>query len=293
MAGTSIAKPDTRIGSSAVMNVILFLLRGVGYIILIGGAALFLMPVIYMLVSSLKDPSKIFIVPMQWIPNPFKPENYIQAMNLAPFKRYFFNSTVISLATMLLNVFFSTLAGYGFAKYQFRGRNFLFIAILSTMMIPFQAIMVPLYIIVRNFHWLNTYTGLVIPWAISAFGVFLMRQFILSIPNELLDAARIDGASETGIFWHVIIPLCKTPMVTLAIFTFLDQWNNLIWPLIIVSHTDMRTVSLGLTEFQTLHGTAYQLLMAGATVATIPVLVLFIFLQRYFIRGVVLSGLKG
>jgi multiple sugar transport system permease protein len=146
---------------------------------------------------------------------------------------------------------------------------------------------------VRNFGWLNTYTGLVIPWAISAFGVFLMRQFILSIPNELLDAARIDGASEIGIFWHVIIPLCKTPMVTLAIFTFLDQWNNLFWPLIIISRTNMRTVSLGLTEFQTLHGTAYQLLMAGATVATIPVLVLFIFLQRYFIRGVVLSGLKG
>jgi multiple sugar transport system permease protein len=293
MAGTSIAKPDTRIGSSAAMKAIILLLKGIGYMVLIGGAVLFLMPVLYMVISSFKDPSKIFIVPMQWIPNPFKPENYVQAMKLAPFSRYFFNSTVISLATMLLNVFFSTLAGYGFAKYQFRGRNFMFIAILSTMMIPFQAIMVPLYIIVRNFGWLNTYTGLVIPWAISAFGVFLMRQFILSIPNELLDAARIDGASEIGIFWHVIIPLCKTPMVTLAIFTFLDQWNNLIWPLIIISRTNMRTVSLGLTEFQTLHGTAYQLLMAGATVATIPVLVLFIFLQRYFIRGVVLSGLKG
>jgi multiple sugar transport system permease protein len=214
-------------------------------------------------------------------------------MKIAPFGRYFFNSLIVGVCTTLLNVFFAALTGYGFAKYNFWGKNFLFISILSTLMIPFQAIMVPLFIIVRDFGWLNTYQGLIIPWAISAFGVFLMRQFILSIPNELMDAARIDGDSEFGIFWHVILPLSKTPLVTLAIFTFLDSWNNLLWPLIIITKTDMRTVSLGLTEFQTLHGTAYNLLMAGSTIATIPILLLFIFLQRYFIRGVVLSGLKG
>ncbi len=263
------------------------------YLIVVLGAIMFFLPVLYMLSSSLKQSNDIFKTPFQWIPSPFVLENYIDAMKIAPFGRYFLNSLIVGVCTTLLNVFFAALTGYGFAKYSFWGKKFLFIAILSTLMIPFQAIMVPLFIIVRGFGWLNTYMGLIIPWAISAFGVFLMRQFILSIPNELLDAARIDGDSEFGIFWHVILPLSKTPVVTLAIFTFLDSWNNLLWPLIIITKPDMRTVSLGLTEFQSLHGTAYNLLMAGSTIATIPILILFIFLQRYFIRGVVLSGLKG
>lgn len=263
------------------------------YLMVALGAIVFFLPVLYMLSSSLKQSNDIFKIPFQWIPSPFVPENYTDAMKIAPFGRYFLNSLIVGVCTTLLNVFFAALTGYGFAKYSFWGKNFLFIAILSTLMIPFQAIMVPLFIIVRGFGWLNTYLGLVIPWAISAFGVFLMRQFILSIPNELLDAARIDGDSEFGIFWHVILPLSKPPLVTLAIFTFLDSWNNLLWPLIIITKPEMRTVSLGLTEFQTLHGTAYNLLMAGSTIATIPILISFIFLQRYFIRGVVLSGLKG
>ena len=263
------------------------------YLTMALGALVFFLPVFYMLTSSLKQSSDIFKIPFQWIPSPLVPENYAEAMKVAPFGRYFLNSLIVGIFTTLLNVFFSALTGYGFAKYNFWGKKFLFIAILSTLMIPFQAIMVPLYIIVRDFSWLNNYLGLIIPWSLSAFGVFLMRQFILSIPNELMDAARIDGDSELGIFWHVILPLSKTPLVTLAIFTFLDSWNNLLWPLIIITKPEMRTVSLGLTEFQTLHGTSYNLLMAGSTIATIPILFLFIFLQRYFIRGVVLSGLKG
>jgi multiple sugar transport system permease protein len=263
------------------------------YLIVVLGALVFFLPVFFMLTSSLKQSSDIFRIPFQWIPSPLVAENYTEAMKIAPFGRYFLNSLIVGVFTTLLNVFFSALTGYGFAKYSFWGKNFLFIAILSTLMIPFQAIMVPLYIIVRDFSWLNSYLGLIIPWSLSAFGVFLMRQFILSIPNELMDAARIDGDSELGIFWHVILPLSKTPLITLAIFTFLDSWNNLLWPLIIITKPEMRTVSLGLTEFQTLHGTAYNLLMAGSTIATIPILVMFIFLQRYFIRGVVLSGLKG
>lgn len=267
--------------------------RSVIILAVILGGFVFFLPIFYMLSSSFKQTNDIFKTPFQWIPSPFVPGNYSDAMKIAPFGRYFLNSLIVGVCTTVLNVFFAALTGFGFAKYSFRGKNFLFIAILSTLMIPFQAIMVPLFIIVRNFGWLNTYQGLIIPWAISAFGVFLMRQFILSIPNELLDAARIDGDSEFGIFLHVILPLSKTPLVTLAIFTFLDSWNNLLWPLIIITKPDMRTVSLGLTEFQTLHGTAYNLLMAGSTIATIPILILFIFLQRYFIRGVVLSGLKG
>lgn len=267
--------------------------RGVIILLVAVGAILVFVPVIFMISSSFKQSSDIFKIPFQWIPSPFIPENYSDALNAAPFGRYFLNSLIVSVATTILNVFFSTLTGFGFAKYNFWAKQFMFLAILATLMIPFQAIMVPLYVIVRGFGWLNSYLGLIVPWAISAFGIFLMRQFILSIPDELLDAARIDGASEPGLFWYVILPLSKTPMVTLAIFTFLDSWNNLLWPLIIITKTEMRTVSLGLTEFQTLHGTSYNLLMAGSTIATIPILILFIFLQRYFIRGVVLSGLKG
>jgi multiple sugar transport system permease protein len=274
-------------------RVIRIALRVVVFGLVVAGAVMFFLPVAYMVSSSFKQSSDIFKVPIQWIPNPFVPQNYSESMSIAPFGRYFFNSLLVGFCTTFLNVFFATLTGFGFAKYQFWGKSFIFLAILSTLMIPFQAIMVPLFVIMRNFNWLNSYQGLIVPWAVSAFGVFLMRQFILSIPDELLDAARIDGASEPGIFWYVILPLSRTPMITLAIFTFLDSWNNLLWPLIIITRTNMRTVSLGLTEFQTLHGTAYNLLMAGSTIAMIPVLILFIFLQRYLIRGIVLSGLKG
>ncbi|MFW6116698.1 MAG: carbohydrate ABC transporter permease [bacterium] len=267
--------------------------RAAGYGILAAGGVLMILPVVWMVSSSMKQPADIFTIPVQWWPNPIRVKNYVDAMSLAPFARYFFNSIFVGVSVTLLNVFFSTLAGFGFAKYEFWGREVLFIAILSTLMIPFQVVMVPLYIIVRRLGWIDTYASLIIPGAISAFGVFMMRQFIMTIPNELLDAARIDGVSEFGIFCRIIVPLCRGPMVALAIFTFLSSWNNLLWPLIAVSRVELRTVALGLAEFQTVRGTAYHHLMAAATVATIPLLILFATLQRHFIRGVVLSGLKG
>jgi multiple sugar transport system permease protein len=264
-----------------------------GYSLLVLCGLLMIFPVLWMLSSSLKMPDKIFSVPVQLIPNPVRFQNYSEAIELAPLGRYFFNSIFVGFAITAISLFFSTLAGFGFAKYRFWGSKALFVAVLSTLMIPFQAIMIPLFVIVRNFGWLNSYAGLIIPAAISGFGVFLMRQFILSIPDELLDAARIDGASEPGIFWHVVLPLCKPPLTALGIFTFLDSWNNLLWPLIVVTKVEMRPIALGLTEYQTIHGTSYHYLMAAATLATIPILLLFVFLQRQFIRGVLISGLKG
>lgn len=263
------------------------------YTLLIFCGLLMIFPVLWMLSSSLKMPDKIFSVPVQLIPNPVRFENYTEAIELAPLGRYFLNSIFVGFAITAISLFFSTLAGFGFSKYRFWGSKALFIAVLSTLMIPFQVIMIPLFVIVRNFGWLNEYAGLIIPAAISGFGVFLMRQFILSIPDELLDAARIDGASEPGIFWYVILPLCKPPLTALGIFTFLDNWNNLLWPLIVVTKVEMRTIALGLTEYQTVHGTSYHYLMAAATLATIPILILFVFLQRQFIRGVLISGMKG
>jgi multiple sugar transport system permease protein len=264
-----------------------------GYALLVFCGLLMIFPVAWMVSSSLKMPDKIFSVPVQLIPNPVRFENYSEAIELAPLGRYFFNSIFVGFAITAISLFFSTLAGFGFAKYRFWGGKALFVGVLSTLMIPFQVIMIPLFVIVRNFGWLNQYAGLIIPAAISGFGVFLMRQFILSIPDELLDAARIDGASEPGIFWHVILPLCKPPLTALGIFTFLDSWNNLLWPLIVVTKVEMRTIALGLTEYQTVHGTSYHYLMAAATLATIPILILFVLLQRQFIRGVLISGMKG
>jgi len=269
------------------------LARAASYSLLASGGVAMVLPVVWMISASLKEPARIFSVPVQWIPDPVRAANYLEAMTLAPFGRYFFNSLFVGGSITFLTLLFCTLAGFGFAKYNFWGRNILFIAILSTMMIPFQVIMVPLYIIVRELGWLNNYSGLIIPGAISAFGVFMMRQFILTIPDELLDAARIDGASELGIFWWVVLPLCKAPMAALAIVTFLGSWNNLLWPLIVVSRVELRTVALGLAEFQTVYGTAYHHLMAAATVATLPILILFAFLQRHFVRGIVLTGMKG
>jgi multiple sugar transport system permease protein len=270
-----------------------YVLKVLGYILLAVGGLLMILPVIWMISSSLKLPDRIFTVPVEWFPNPIRFQNYPEAVKLAPLGRYFFNSIFVGFSITFLTLFFSTLAGYGFAKFNFWGRGAMFVAVLSTLMIPFQVIMIPLFVIVRNFGWLNSYTALIVPAAISAFGVFLMRQFILTIPDELLDAARIDGASEPGIFWHIILPLCKPPLTALGIFTFLDSWNNLLWPLIVINKVDLRPIALGLTEYQTIHGTKYHYLMAAATLATIPILILFVTLQRQFIRGVVLSGLKG
>jgi multiple sugar transport system permease protein len=276
----------------SVAKVVRSVMKGIGWSILFAGGILMVLPIVWMLSSSLKTPDKIFSIPVQLIPDPFRVQNYTEAVNLAPLGRYFLNSVGVGLSITVLVLFFSTMAGYGFAKFKFWGRNAFFIAVLSTLMIPFQVIMIPLYILVRHFGWLNSYQGLIIPAAISAFGVFLMRQFIQTIPDELLDAARIDGASEIGIFFRIILPLCKPPMTALAIFTFLDSWNNLLWPLIIITKVELRPLALGLSEFQTIHGTSYHYLMAAATLATIPILILFAVLQKQFIRGVVLSGMK-
>jgi multiple sugar transport system permease protein len=267
--------------------------RALGYTALVIGGLLMAFPLVWMISSSLKLPDKIFTIPIQIIPDPVRFQNYLEAAELAPLGRYFFNSVFVGLAITVSTLFFSTLAGFGFAKYKFKGRGVLFIMVLSTLMIPFQVIMIPLFVIVRNFGWLNSYQGLIIPACISAFGVFLMRQYILTIPDEMMDAARIDGASEPGIFWHIILPLSKAPLTALGIFTFLDSWNNLLWPLIVVTKVELRPLALGLTEYQTVHGTQYHYLMAAATMATIPILILFIVLQRQFIRGVLLSGMKG
>jgi len=263
------------------------------YVILTLGALVVCIPLIWMLTSSLKAPDKIFTIPIQWIPTDWRWSNYAEAMNTAPFGRYFLNSLFVSTSVTLLNLLFCSLAGYGFAKYHFPGKNALFLFILATMMIPFHVVVVPLFVLMRDLKWLNSYKVLIIPGMMSAFGIFLMRQSIMTLPDELFDAARIDGASEIGTYLKIVLPLSKGPLAALAVFIFLDSWNSLLWPLVTTTNDNYRVLAVGLTQFQTVHGTKYHLMMAASTLVVIPMLVVFFLLQRHFIRGIALSGLKG
>lgn len=264
------------------------------YALVIAGLLIFCVPVYYMATTSIKAESEVTAIPIHWIPHEFHPENYPDAFATAPFATYFYNSLVVAIVVVATTLLLSALAGYGFAKFDFPGKSICFLLVLSTLMIPFQILLIPLYILVYNLGWTNNYAGLIIPGAVSAFGVFLMRQFCLTLPDELLDAARIDGCSEPRIFWSVVLPLLKPPLASLAIITFLGSWNNFLWPLIVVNKGDLFTLPVGMTVFtQPMRAPYWTYIMAVSTVATLPVVIVFLALQKYFIQGVVLSGMKG
>jgi multiple sugar transport system permease protein len=263
------------------------------YTVLIIGSIVVCLPLIWMIVSSLKAPNRLFTIPIDWIPYEFRVQNYVEAMEFAPFGRYLLNSLFVSSTATILNLFFCSLTGYAFAKYSFPGKNIFFMLILATLMIPFHVVVVPLFTLIRDLKWLNTYTALIVPGAMSAFGIFFMRQFISSIPDELFDAARIDGAGEFSTYLRIVVPLSTGPLSALAVFIFLDNWNSLLWPLVTTTNQDMRTLAVGLTQFQNQYGTKYHLMMAASTLVIVPMLIVFFMLQRHFIRGVALSGIKG
>jgi ABC-type glycerol-3-phosphate transport system permease component len=264
------------------------------YVAVIIGLFIFCIPVYYMVSTSFKAEEEVFALPIHWLPHEFTLLNYPEAFALAPFTQYFYNSLFVATSVVLSTLLFSALAGYGFAKFSFPGKNIAFLFVLSTLMVPFQVLLVPLYLLVYSLGWANNYAGLIVPGALSAFGVFLMRQFCLTLPDELLDAARIDGASEPRIFWSVVMPLLMPPLASLAIITFLGSWNNFLWPLIVVNKDNLFTLPVGMAVFQQpLRQPYWTYIMAVSTVATLPVILVFLLLQRYFIQGVVLSGLKG
>jgi multiple sugar transport system permease protein len=266
-----------------------------------------ILPFLWMLSTSLKPESQIFRFPPVWIPGKWEWRNYRAAMEAAPFGRYFLNTAIFATAATISNLLFCSMAAYAFARLRFRGRDVLFILVLGTMMIPGQVTMVPVFIMLK--HWplaggnnllgagghglLNSFTGLVLPGAVGAFGIFLLRQFFMTLPRELEDAARIDGCSEAGIYWRIILPLSRPALATLGIFTFTAAWNEFLWPLLIMSKDSMKTLQVGLQVFQTQYVTRWDLLMAGTVVVTIPVLIIFLAGQRYFTKGIALSGIKG
>jgi len=254
---------------------------------------LIIMPIIWMFTTSFQSGEKMFQLTTEWIPSVLHPENYPNALSRAAFPRFFLNSFIVSGAVMIGNLVFCTLAGYGLAKYRFRGDKILLLLILSTLMLPMEVTLVPTFLVIRKLNWLNTYQGIFGPLLVDAFGIFLMRQFILRIPTDYMEAARIDGAGEFKILWRIIVPQCKPAIATMAIFSFRDSWDQFIWPLVVVSVDEYRTYPLGLVRFGEDYGNPPTEQMAIAVLATIPVFLIFWILQRSLRTGFTMTGLKG
>lgn len=272
-----------------IHNLILF---SVGLLI----ALIFFFPVYFMVSSSFKAEHEVFATPLHWLPHEFQGlRQYERAFSEMPLARWYFNSLFIAGVQTVATIFFGALAGYGFAKFAFPGRNLLFLLILSIMTVPFQILLIPMFVLIRQLGWQDSYQGLIMPGLISAFGVFMMRQFAYNLPDELLDAARIDGAGEFNIFRRIVLPMLAPASASLAIITFLFSWNNFLWPLVVVQDQDLITLPVGLNFFtQSLSAEPlWAVAMAVSTMATFPVILLFIFFQRYFIEGMMVSGIKG
>ena len=254
----------------------------------------FMLPFVWMVSSSLKPNVDIFELPVRLIPKTYRLENYVEATNAIPFWQYLWNSTYYTIFATIGAVLSNTFIAYGFARVRWRGRNVLFIIVIATMMLPFQVRMIPLYILFAKIGWLNSFLPLIVPnFFGNAFYIFLMRQFMMTLPKELDDAARIDGASEWGIFWRIAVPLSKPAILTVAIFEIIHTWHDFIGPLVYLRHPTKYTLSIGLRLYFTQYGAEWGLLMAAAAMFTIPMVIFFFFAQRSFIEGITLTGLKG
>lgn len=259
-------------------------------ILLIGGLAM-IFPFVWMVSSSLKRAQDLYTLSL--IPPVPTLDNYREVLGKTSYIRWFTNSLIIATITTASVAFFDSLAGYTLAKFRFPGATIIFILILSTLMVPTEMLVIPWFMMSIEMGWTNTYWGIMFPGVISAFGVFLMRQFFMGVPNELIDAARIDGFSEFQIFWKIAMPLVKPAIAALCIFTFLGNWNAYIWPLIAIRSDEMRTLPVGIAFFSSENQTAFHLIMTAASLATIPVIIIFLIFQRQIIKGIALTGLKG
>lgn len=264
----------------------------IAYVILAMGAAVMLTPFLWMITTSLKAPAGVHLAPFL-LPSHFQWRNYLDAWRADNFARYYLNSAIMAAGITLGQLIFASLAGYAFARLRFPGRSLLFWLVLITMMVPVYVTLIPSYLIVKDLGWLDSYPALIVPRLVSAFGIFLMRQHYLTIPRDLEESALLDGAGRLRIWAGIFVPLSGPALATLAIFSFLFAWNDFLWPLIVTSSPDMRTIQIGLAMFTGKYGSQWTLLMAGAVTATIPALLVFIVGQRWFVRGVVTTGIKG
>lgn len=268
--------------------------RAAATILLFGGAALFLTPLLWMISSALKPDYQIFAVPPELVPNPPRWENFPEALTYVPFGRYALNTLLLSFVTIIGHLASCTLIAYGFARLRAPGRDALFVVVLATMMLPYPVTMVPLYMLFKTLGWVNTFLPLTVPAFFgSAFYIFLLRQFFLTIPNDLEDAARIDGANTLQIIWHLILPLSTPALATVAIFTFQATWNDFLAPLIYLHDRSLYTVTLGLNFFRATYTVNWAYLMAASLVTTLPVVIVFFLAQKLFIGGITMTGMKG
>src|SRR5512146_133984 len=249
-------------------------------------------PFIWMILTSVKDMGEIYVYPPKWFPSAVHFDNYAKVFEADPFGRYYLNSIIVALLVTLGQLITCSMAAYAFARLKFWGRNVLFFIFLGIMMIPYNVTMIPSFMVLYWLGWVDSYQALIVPGLASAFGVFLLRQFFITIPKELEEAAVIDGAGKLTILWKIIVPLSKPALATLAIFTFMGVFNDFIWALIVINSESMRTVQLGLAIFRDRYLTQWDLLMAGSVTAVLPILIVFFFAQKYFIKGITLSGLK-
>lgn len=277
------------------------------YIVVSFVSLIMFLPFFWSILTSFKLDNEIFSLPLKWLPSQITFEHYINAFETVPFTKYFFNSFFIAIMGVLTNLFFGSLSGYAFSKLEFRGRNSIFRILLAAMMIPGVVTMIPSYYVLMNFPLLggndlfgeggrgliNSFWAVILPGAAGSFAVFFMRQFFLTLPNDMMEMARIEGAGEFKIFLKIYLPLTKPALATLGIFTFQSGWNAFLWPMIVLNNPDKHTIQMGLQAFSYNYQTDYGAMMAGSLVAILPILILFVFLQRYFVQGIAFSGVKG
>jgi multiple sugar transport system permease protein len=270
-----------------------FLSRGLLYILLILGGLIMIVPFAWMISTSLKSGQYVLSMPPQLIPKPATLDSYHRIFELYPLGRMLFNSLLVAGLTTIGQLITCSMAAYAFARLRFRGKNIIFLVYLATLMVPFQVTITPLFILMRIFGWINTYQGLILPGVFSAFGTFMLRQAFMTIPTEYEEAAYIDGASPLTIFLKIILPLSRPALATLSVFAFMGSWNSFMWPLFIVREETLMTLPVGLATLQGRWLTEWNLVMAGAVITVLPMLLLYLFAQKYLVQGYVMSGLKG
>ncbi len=251
-----------------------------------------ILPLLWMVSTSLKEPQSVFTRTPQWLPSPITWLNYVKIWQVVPFLKFFGNSVFVAVCVTAGHVFASACGAYAFARLRFPGRETLFFAYIATMMIPGAVTMIPVFILMKVFGWVDTYYALIIPGIFNAFGTFLLRQFFLTISSDVEDAAKIDGASPLRIFWSIILPISKPALAALTISTFMGNWQSFMWPLLVVDSVEKKTLPIGLAYFQDQYATNWPLLMVGSLLAILPILVLFLFNQRFLIQGIRLTGVQ-
>jgi multiple sugar transport system permease protein len=269
-----------------VAKVSLYAVLGLGLLVVVG-------PFVWMALAAVKPEAEIRSVPPTWLPETWTLDNFTELFTRLDFPQYFFNSTLVAVLITAGNLVFCSLLGYALAKLSFPGRKALSLVVLGMLMVPGMVTFVPQFVLVSNMGLANSYAGLVLPFLAGPFGVFLMRQFLMSIPDDLIEAARVDGAGEWRIFWRIVLPLCRPALATLGILTFLSSWNNFLWPLVVATTEDKYTLPVALALYSVgQNRTDFGLLLAGAVVVVLPVLIVFLILQRHFLRGIATTGLK-